>query len=162
MRRKRFRAAALAAVTLLAACGSVVRQPKVTLENVQVGGLGLRGGTLLVNLRIENPNTFSLNANQMRYDLAIRDPESTAADTAWIDFAHGTYDEPFSVGRHDTRTVQIPVEFSYSGLGSASSALLRNGTFTYRARGTVDVKTPLGTQAVPFTKRGTVTMMGVQ
>jgi LEA14-like dessication related protein len=160
-RLRTLRTAALAAVVLLAGCGSIVHQPKVTLENVQIGGLGLRGGTLLVNLRVENPNGFTLSANQLTYDLAIRDPEASASpDTSWIDFANGVYDQPFSVGGHETRTVQVPVEFSYSGLGSASSALLRNGTFTYRARGSVDVKTPLGTQAVPFTKRGTFSMMG--
>jgi LEA14-like dessication related protein len=162
-RLRAFRAASLAAALLLAGCGSIVHQPKVTLENVQIGGLGLRGGTLLVNLRVENPNGFTLSANQLTYDLSIRDPDEVAgadADTAWIEFASGTYDEPFSVRGHETRTVQVPIEFSYSGLGSASSALLRNGTFTYRARGTVDVKTPLGTQAVPFSKRGTFSMMG--
>jgi LEA14-like dessication related protein len=164
-RLRAFRAASLAVALLLAGCGSVIRQPKVTLENVQIGGLGLRGGTLLVNVRVENPNGFTLSANQFTYDLAIRDANEVAstdadADTAWIEFASGTYDEPFSVAGHETRTVQVPIEFSYSGLGSASSALLRNGTFTYRARGTVDVKTPLGTQAVPFTKRGTFSMMG--
>ena len=45
-------------------CGSTFSQPEVTLQNVQVGGLGIRGGTLLVNLRVVNPNRFSLSADQ--------------------------------------------------------------------------------------------------
>lgn len=155
-----FRLAVLALTLLLTGClGSMFRQPTVTLENVQVGGLGLRGGTLLVNLRVQNPNSFSLNADQLRYDLAIRDPD-VPGDSAWVEFATGTHDQPFSVGAGATEVVQIPVEFTYSGLGGASGALLRNGTFTYRARGTVDVRTPLGTHAVPFQKRGTVALLG--
>jgi LEA14-like dessication related protein len=141
--------------------GAVFNQPQVTLETVQVGGLGLRGGTLLVSLQVVNPNRFSLNANQLTYELALRDTE-VESDTAWVDFASGTYDEGFSVPARDTAVVQIPVEFTYNGLGAAAGSLLRAGTFTYRASGTVDVRTPLGTHAVPFRKRGTVTLMSAQ
>lgn len=152
----------LVVVLLLAGCGTFgFRQPKVTLDSVQLGGLGLRGGTLLVSLRVENPNGFALNAERLRYDLALRDPDE-AGDSAWIDFASGTFDQEFSVGARTTETVQIPVEFSYSGLGGAASSILRNGTFHYRANGEVDVGTPIGTRSVPFTKRGTFTMAGTR
>lgn len=148
---------------LLAACGgSTVRQPEVTLEGVQLGGLGLRGGTLLVNVKVYNPNRFALNANELRYDLSISQDAAGAQDADWVDFASGTYDRSFAVGGRDTAHVQIPVEFSYSGFGSAASSILRSGTFTYRANGEVDVRTPLGTFAVPFNRRGTVTMAGVR
>jgi LEA14-like dessication related protein len=153
-----------ALVVLLAlvgsACGGpVFKQPQVILQNVQIGGLGLSGGTLLVNLEVINPNRFALNAEQLSYELALRDP-AEAGDTTWVDFAQGMYDQTFSVAARDTATVQIPVEFSYAGLGSAANSLLRNGTFSYLARGTVDVKTPLGSYGVPFRKRGTVALMG--
>lgn len=144
---------------LLAGCaGNVFRQPVVTLEGVQVGGLGLRGGTLLVNIQVVNPNRFELSANELDYRLAVADP-SASGDSAWIDFATGTYDQPFSVAPRDTANVQIPVEFSYGGLGNAASTLLRAGSFSYRAEGTVDVRTPLGTYEVPFNRRGTVSLL---
>ena len=156
-----------AALTLLLAlgtggcAGAVFDQPQVTLENVQLGGLGLRGGTLLVSLQVINPNRFSLNADRLTYELALRDP-AEMADTTWIDFATGTYAEGFSVPARDTAVVQIPVEFTYGGLGAAAGSLLRAGTFTYLASGTVDVRTPLGTHEVPFRKRGTMTLMSAQ
>lgn len=159
----RLRAVCCALLVLaLAACGgSVFRQPQVTLQSVQIGGLGLRGGTLLVSLEVVNPNRFALHANQLSYQLALRDPEETA-DSAWVDFATGTYDQPFSVESGDTAQVQIPVDFTYSGLGSAATSLLRNGTFGYRATGAVAVRTPLGPHSVPFSKRGTVTLLGTR
>lgn len=153
-------AAAVILLAALAACGgSVFRQPQVTLNNVRLGGLGLSGGTLLVNLEVVNPNRFALNANQLSYQLSLSDPAETP-DTTWVDFAEGVYDQPFSVPAGDTATVQIPIEFTYSGIGSAANSLLRRGTFTYRARGTVDLRTPLGGYDVPFSKRGTVTLLG--
>jgi len=149
-------------VLLLAGCGGrVFRQPQVTLENVQLAGLGLRGGTLLVNLQVVNPNRFALNAGQLRYMLQVNDP-GAVNDTSWLDFAEGTFDQPFSVGAGDSARVQIPVELTYSGLGGAAGSLMRSGTFTYRASGTVDVRTPLGSYAVPFNRRGTVTLLGGQ
>lgn len=152
--------AAVLLVATLAACGgSVFRQPQVTLDNVRLGGLGLTGGTLLVSLEVINPNRFALNANELRYELSLSDPDE-ASDTTWIPFAEGTYDQPFSVPSGDTARVQIPIEFTYAGIGSAANSLLRRGTFTYRARGTVDLRTPLGGYDVPFSKRGTVTLLG--
>ncbi|HET8656475.1 MAG TPA: LEA type 2 family protein [Longimicrobiaceae bacterium] len=156
-------AAAVLALVLAGACTSAIfRQPRVALQSVQIGGLGLTGGTLLVNLSIVNPNRFGLSTSGLEYDLALRDPNSAPGDTSWVDFAQGDYDQPFSVAAHDSATVQIPVQFSYSGLGSAGNSLLRSGTFTYRASGTVHVGTPLGSHAVPFTKHGTVTLLGTK
>lgn len=148
---------------LLGACaGSVFHQPEVTLQSVQVGGLGIRGGTLLVNVQVINPNRFSLGADELNYQLSVSDPAATPGDTTWIDFATGTYAQGFTVGARDTAEVQIPVEFSYSALGAASQSLMRAGTFTYRATGTVNVRTPLGGRAVPFRKSGTVSLLGSQ
>lgn len=163
MRASIFRPLVLAALLLsLAGCArGIFRQPVVTLQNVQVAGLGLRGGTLLVNLEVQNPNRFDLNANQLEYQLAIADTEE-AGDTAWIDLASGIYAEPFSIGAGETGTVQVPVEFTYAGLGGAASSILRAGTFSYRASGTVDVRTPLGTYDVPFRRGGLVTLVGSQ
>lgn len=149
-----------AMIAVLGGCGgSIFRQPEVTLQSVRLGGLGLSGGTLLVDLVIVNPNRFALNADRLRYDLALRQPDEES-DTTWIPFAEGMHDEPFSVAARDTAAVQLPIEFTYAGLGSAANSLLRSGTFTYRAVGTVDVRTPLGRRDVPFSKRGTVTLMG--
>ena len=135
----------------------------ITLDTARadrVGGLGLRGGTLLVNVQVVNPNRFSLSADELTYQLSVTDPEQVA-DTAWIDFATGTYGEGFSVGARDTAVVEIPVEFSYAALGAAAGSIMRAGTFTYRASGTVDVRTPLGSREVPFRKRGTVALLGL-
>lgn len=146
----------------LAACGRAFQQPEVTLDSVRLGGLGLTGGTLLVNLQVVNPNRFALNADRLSYQLALRDPREEESDTTWIDFSSGIHDVPFSVGGGDTARVQVPVEFTYAGLGSAANSLLRSGTFRYRATGVVDVRTPLGGYDVPFRKLGTITLSGAR
>ncbi|HEX5726575.1 MAG TPA: LEA type 2 family protein [Longimicrobiaceae bacterium] len=160
--RRRFRSApALPALLLLAACNAGLQRPEIELESVSLGSLGLRGGTLLVNVRVENPNRFELRANSVDYALHIRDTdEDAAADSAWVEFARGTYDERITIGARETRVVSIPVEFTFSGLGGAAGELLRMGRFNYRATGTADVSTPFGSRAVPFRKTGIFTMSG--
>lgn len=152
---------ALVAVLALGGCtSSMYKQPEITLQNVQLGGLGLRGGTLLVNVKVVNPNRFALHANQLRYDLSIADSRQNTDAAEWIDFASGIFAEPFTVGGRDSATVQIPVEFTYSGLGGATATVLRTGAFNYSARGSVDVRTPIGPYTVPFQRRGSVSMLG--
>ncbi len=159
IRRMRFFPLLALLATLNGCLGAIYRQPVVTLESVQLGGLGLTGGTLLVNLGVMNPNSFALNANQLQYSLQLGDAD-VAEDTVWLDFADGVYERGFTVNARDSATVQIPVEFSYAGLGGAASSILRSGTFNYQARGAVDVNTPLGTRQVPFRKKGVFTLLG--
>lgn len=169
------------ALFALASCaGGVYRQPEITLQNVQLGGLGLRGGTLLIDLKVVNPNRFSLSATQLSYDLRVRGTRQES-DTAWVEFANGIVDlgtvhrfpgavdpdadsaDPqlgFQIPARDSATVRIPVEFSYSGLGSAGATILRYGAFSYLAEGAVHANTPIGSRRLPFRRIGTVTMGG--
>ncbi|HET6765362.1 MAG TPA: LEA type 2 family protein [Longimicrobiaceae bacterium] len=146
------------AVAAMAACASALyRQPTIELESVGVGGLGLTGGTLLVNVRIQNPNSFTLGADRVTYDLAVR--TGSGADE-WASIAQGTYARPFRVGGGKTEVVQIPVDFSYAGASGAGSALMRRGSVVYRAKGTVLAHTPVGDRELPFQQDGTFTNTG--
>lgn len=153
------RVLALVAIVSAAACsGPVFRAPEVTLDNVRLGGLGLSGGTVLVDLEVVNPNRFALSADRLRYDLSLGESDAES-DSAWVHFAEGTFDEAFSVAPGDTANVRIPVEFTYEAVGGAVLALVRRGNFAYRATGTVDVRTPIGRRSVPFRKTGTITAL---
>lgn len=149
-----------AAALALGACTGGVHEPDVDLEGVTIGSLGLTGGTLVANVRIHNPNRFSLRADDLRYRLSIRQPREEARDTSWMEFAEGTYGDTITVRGRETRTFGIPIEFSYGGLRGAAGTMLRTGRVQYRAEGTVDVRTPVGTREFPFRKTGSVTMSG--
>jgi LEA14-like dessication related protein len=151
--------AALAAMIVLSACTAGFRQPEVELEGLQVGGVGLGGGTVLVNVRIRNPNAIGFRADSLQYELFIRNPAATG-DSAWTRFAEGVYTDRFEIGARDTETVQIPVSFTFAQLGSAGGQLLRQGSFQYRAVGNVNVRTSFGGRQVPFRKTGTFTLSG--
>jgi len=158
--RNRLPAVLAAAALTLSACSGAVQQPEIDLEGVTVGSLGLSGGTLVANIRVRNPNRFTLRANDLRYQLFLRKPDAQPGDSAWTRFADGTYPDTLTVRAGQTRTFPIPVSFSFGQLAGASRQLLGYGRVDYRAEGTVDVKTPIGMREVPFHKTGTFMMSG--
>lgn len=150
---------ALGMLLALSACTAGFRQPTVELEGMQLAGLGLGGGTVLVNLRIQNPNAIGFRAEDLNYELFLRNANAQG-DSAWTRFAQGTHTERFEIGANDTETVQIPVAVTFAQLGTAGQQLLRQGSFQYRAVGNVNVRTSFGGRQVPFRKTGTFTLSG--
>lgn len=159
---KTMRKLALAAMTvvLLPACTAGLQRPEVELESVTLGSVGLRGGTLMANVRVQNPNRFTLRAEDLTYQLYLRDPSPEPGDSAWVRFADGRYDERLELRAGETRTFQVPIEFSFSDLGGAASQILRTGRLDYRATGSVRARTPFGSREVPFRKTGTFMVTG--
>ena len=139
---------AVALTTTLAGCRTFGRQafapPKVTLQEMRLNGLGLTGGSLDVLLNVENPNGYRLDATRMTYRLLI--------DT--IPFGEGTVDTRVTVEEKASTTVRIPVNFTYSGIGTAGRALLNTGTVNYRVLGDLTVATPVGNFTRPYDMAG--------
>lgn len=151
--------AALALVMLASACTGF-RRPVIELEGVSLGSVGLGGGTVLVNLRVENPNPVGFRAENLQYELFLRTPRDSADDEGWERLGAGTHDEEIVIRARETRVVQVPVEFRLSQLGPAATQLLRTGRFDYRATGTVQVRAAGSTRTVPFRRTGTMSLLG--
>lgn len=159
--KRRF--AGLALLMLVAAwasaCMPKVQRPEVSLAGVRVGGLGLNGGMLYVRLNVVNPNSFALKANGFTYRIELREPATDSSKESWAQLADGTFDKEVKVGGKDTATVEIPVEFRYSGIGSAVRSLMNTGTFNYRVSGKVAVESPV-TVDLPYKHEGTASLSG--
>ncbi|HSU15233.1 LEA type 2 family protein [Longimicrobium sp.] len=157
--RLKMTAALTAAALAVSACSGTVQRPDIELEGVTLGSIGLAGGTLVANIRVHNPNRFTLRAQDLRYQLFLRKAGSTTSgDSAWTRFAEGTYGDTLTVRAGQTRTFGIPVSFSFGQLAGAGRGLMDYGRVDYRAEGTVDVRTPIGLRNVPFHKVGTFIM----
>jgi LEA14-like dessication related protein len=140
---------AILAVALAAACTGLARQafqnPIVNLKDVRVMSLGTTGGNLEVHLNVYNPNGYRLDASQLRYNVFVGDS---------VRMANGTFEPRASVQAGDSTIVKIPVGFTYVGLGTAASQLLRTGAVTYRVNGDVTVNSVVGNFTVPFSTSG--------
>lgn len=140
----------------LAACVPTLHRPEVRLVSVHVTSLGLTGGSVQVRLQVYNPNTFALDAQGLSYNVELA--EDSSGDD-WMSLAQGSYDEAVRVEAEDSAQVEIPVDFSYSGLGGAFRSLLQRGNFDYRIHGSVNLRTPIR-RKIPYSHKGIVSMSG--
>ncbi len=141
------------AVGALAACALSLRQPEVELAGIRLAGLGVSGGTVVVSLSVQNPNEFPLEADGLTYHVELSSP----GEDDWLELADGRFRQDVHVGAADSAIVEIPVEFSYSGLGRALRSLLDYGTVAYRLDGRIAVRQPLR-RDVPYRHQGTVSV----
>src|SRR5687768_6076645 len=134
---RKISSAALVAVFILTGCvKNVVREPQVNLTSVRVGGIGLRGGQLLAEIEIKNPNSFSVETNSVTYDLKVSDRGSDGKEN-WIDFAKGTYEPNIKIQDGGTTKIEVPIEFTYASVSGAMRSIMDRGTFNYRVEGSV-------------------------
>jgi LEA14-like dessication related protein len=149
--------AAMAVLTLASACTGF-RKPTVELEGIELGSVGLSGGTLLVNVRVENPNPVGFRAESVNYEVFLRTPRDETDEQGWERLTSGTHEEDIVIRGRETRVVQIPVEFSLSDLGPVASSVLRTGRFNYRVTGDVQVRAAGSRRTVPFRKTGSMSL----
>ncbi|HUH14222.1 MAG TPA: LEA type 2 family protein [Longimicrobiales bacterium] len=145
----------LALGTALAGCGGAVQEPVVRFEGLRVGGLGLEGGHIMVQVGVVNPNRFGLQARDVEYDLDLR----ATGGEEWIDLAEGVYSEEIVVGGRDSVIVEIPVEFTYRQLGPALRSMMNRGSVDVRVEGAVQLTEPVG-RRIPFRRQQAVTLSG--
>lgn len=141
------------------ACVGRVRQPEVRLAGVKVGGIGLRGGQLIAQVEITNPNGFALEADRVTYDLKVSDPASSG--DRWIDFAKGEFSQRVRVGGKDTEVFEVPIDFTYTAVSGALRSIMDRGTFDYQVRGDVRLREPIGRQ-LPYRHQGNVSLSGIR
>jgi LEA14-like dessication related protein len=125
---------------------------------VKVGGIGLRGATMIAELNIRNPNSFRIETDSITYELEASNPGDTSN---WSRVSLGSYTQRVRINDGEETDVEIPIDFSYSGLGGAAQGIIERGTFNYRVRGNVYVREPLR-RTVPFSKNGNVSLAGAR
>jgi LEA14-like dessication related protein len=138
----------VASAAATAACATLGRasfkEPVVTLNNAQITGLGLSGGTVNVALAVYNPNDFRLDGVRLTYNVLV--------DT--VKFGAGSYDSRFTVNKADTTRLEFPLSFTYAGVGAAGRQLIQMGSVDYRVVGDITVATPLGQFTRPYEGHG--------
>ena len=152
MQAKVWRRVAVVAVLLvsatLAGCATaaqaVFTQPGVTFRGIGVRGVGLDGAEFDVMLSIYNPNSYSLGASALRYELLVDS----------VQIGAGQLDSAFSVAGRDTAVLHLPVRVGFRAVQAIGPRLLQAGEIPYRLRGDVSLKTFVGTFQRAFNEGG--------
>lgn len=142
---------ALVASLVLSACATFraalrFEEPQVELEEINITGLSLTGGTLDLVFDVYNPNDYRLRSTRLEVSLDLEDSH----------FGEALIDKPLDLSPENHSRVVMPVRFEWAGVGAGARALLTRQGVRYALTGAVLVETPLGDRRVALTGRGEV------
>lgn len=142
---------------LASACASV-RRPEIELTAVRLGGIGLRGASLIAELDINNQNDFDIETDSIAYRMFA----NTSSDgSTWEPVLQRTFTQRIVIEEDKTTRVEIPIEFNYSELSGAARTIIDRGILNYRIEGQAFMREPLR-RTIPFTKTGSVSLSGAR
>jgi LEA14-like dessication related protein len=138
-------------IVTLAACATLrnaltFQQPQVDLQEINVTGLGLTGGTLDLVFDVYNPNEYRLRSTRLEVGLEL----------AGTDFGEALIDKPLDLSPANHSRVIMPVRFTWAGVGAAARSLLESQELPYGLTGAVLLDTPLGEKRVALKGKGNV------
>jgi len=147
---KTARTVTLLTVTLFA-CATLrnavtFENPQIELQEINVTGLGLSGGTLDLVFDVYNPNDYRLRSTRLEVDLEL----------AGTDFGKALIDKPLGLSPVNHSRVMMPVRFDRWGVGAAARSLLESQELPYVLTGAVLLETPIGERRVELKSKGNV------
>jgi LEA14-like dessication related protein len=140
----------VAVVVIASACatlrGLTFQDPEVSLQEVQITGIGLTGGTFNLVFDVWNPNDYRLRSTRLEVGI----------DLEGTHFGDALLDRPLDLSPTNHNQVVVPVRFEWAGVGAGAKALLSRRAVAYTIAGRVLLDTPLGDKAVGLTGKGNV------
>lgn len=137
-------------VLLTSGCATVQQlrfeEPEFDLTSVRIDGLGFTGGSLTLLVDVDNPNAYDLRTGKI--DLAI-DFEGTRFGEAFLDGST-------RFGSQTVTPIELPLSFSWAGVGAGARGLLERGAIGYTLATKLTVDTPLGDRPIEVRTRGSV------
>lgn len=146
------RAAVLAGVVAVATGCATIRaalhfeEPQVALQEINVTGLGMSGGTLDLVFDVYNGNTYRLRSTRLELGL----------DLEGVHFGDALIDKPLDLSPEQHSRIVVPVRFEWAGVGAGARALLLRQAIKFAIAGAVLVESPLGEKRVGVRTSGEV------
>ena len=151
--RKLLLATAVAAVTLTG-CATLnawtnLQSPQVEVAAIRVVSIGLTSGTFDVTLRVNNPNSVTLDGTGL----------TATIDAKGNRFAQVDLSNAFTLPKGEGISLVVPVLVQWSGATAAVRELIGAGSVPYTIGGRVTVDTPIGARGLDFSTSGTVSVV---
>jgi LEA14-like dessication related protein len=141
-------AVALLALTGCATLRSALnfQEPEIQLQEINITGMGLSGGTLDLVFDVYNPNDYRLRSTRLEVGLDLEGKH----------FGDALIDRPLDLSPTNHSRVVMPVRFEWAGVGAAARGLFTRQALKYGVTGAVLLDTPLGEKRVQLRGSGDV------
>ncbi|HEX9704324.1 MAG TPA: LEA type 2 family protein [Gemmatimonadales bacterium] len=142
---------ALSLPAVLLSCATIrqalsFQEPQIALEQINVTGISLTGGTLDLVLDVYNPNEYRLRSTRLEVSLDLEGKH----------FGEALIDKPLDLSPENHSRVVMPVRFTWAGVGAGMRALLERQAIRYGLSGAALLDTPLGERRVGVRGNGEV------
>ncbi len=130
----------------------LLKSPTVRFEDFKITDINLSSANINLQLSFENPNSFGIDINALKYNLAINGDQ-------WADGAalKGT-----TIKEKGGTMLNIPISLNISEIGMSAYRLLTGGeTFDYQIKGDFDLNARhelLGQTSFDFTRSGNMSL----
>src|SRR6267154_4619226 len=137
------RASRISLVALVSlACATLGRlsftEPDISLQEIEITGMGLTGGTMDLVFDVYNPNDYRLRSTRLEVGI----------DLEGTHFGDALIDRPLDLSPTNHSRVVMPVRFEWAGVGAAARGFLTHQSLQYGVTGAVLLDTPLGDKRV--------------
>ena len=122
------------------------QEPQIELQEINITGLSLTGGTLDLVFDVYNSNDYRLRSTRLEVSL----------DLEGRHFGDALIDRPLDLSPTNHSRVIVPVRFEWAGVGAGMRALLDRREIRYTLGGAVLLDTPLGERKVGLKGDGNV------
>ncbi|WP_445666232.1 LEA type 2 family protein [Fodinibius sp. AD559] len=108
----------------------LLKTPKISLKDFNVTGISFSSADLNLQLHFDNPNSFGIDVNALKYDLMINGDR----------WAEGTTLKGTTIKEQGVTVLNIPISLNISEMGMSAYRLLTRGeTFDYQIKGDFDL-----------------------
>ncbi len=134
----------------LASCATLkhlrFEQPTVDLKAIEIAGVDVSGGSLVLVLDVFNPNDYDIRTTGVEASLDLEDTH----------FGTAVLEGDETLVANSRTEVEIPAEFTWEGVGAGARALLGRGALRYHLETRLRVETSMGGRTVTLRNRGEV------
>ncbi|MFC1713073.1 LEA type 2 family protein [Candidatus Poribacteria bacterium] len=131
----------------------LLKLPKISLDTLSLNNLGLTGADLMLKVRLDNPNAFSMLLQKFQYEFDVDGRN-------WIS---GYTEAPTQITENGQGFVEIPIYLNLIEMGrSVYQILAGNADLNYNFGGNLDLATSLpilGEVSLPFDRSGSVKLI---
>ena len=131
--------------TLLTGCSTLVKEPVVTVKDLNVVSVDGAGAGMELLLNIENPNAFEVRMLGYSYALKVME----------LPLAKGGVREEIRFPSGAATDLRIPIRISYGDLVEIFRRKPDYDNIPYQLSAGLDLESPLGPLAVPVNRNGT-------
>jgi len=121
-------------------------EPDVQLQEIDITGIGLTGGTFDLVFDVYNPNDYRIRSTRLEVGIDLEDQH----------FGDALLERPLDLSPTNHSRVLVPVRFEWAGVGAGAKALLTRQAIGYGVTGAVLLDTPLGEKRVAVKGKGNV------